>query len=54
MQAPDFTGHISKRFDKDIEDLGTTLKVINIGLMPLLLTFATLFALWRRRQKELT
>jgi ABC-type uncharacterized transport system involved in gliding motility auxiliary subunit len=41
---------VQRGLDKDIEDLGTTLKIINIGLVPLLLTIATLLALWRRRR----
>jgi ABC-type uncharacterized transport system involved in gliding motility auxiliary subunit len=43
---------VQRGLDQDIDDLGTTLKVINIGLVPFLLTLVTLFALWRRRQKE--
>ena len=43
---------VQRGLDKDIEDLGTILKVVNIGLVPLLLTIATLVAVWRRRQKE--
>lgn len=43
---------VQRGLDKDIEDLGTLLKAINIGLVPVLLTFAILFAAWRRRQKE--
>jgi ABC-type uncharacterized transport system involved in gliding motility auxiliary subunit len=43
---------VQRGLDEDIDDLGTWLKVINIGLVPLLLTFFTLFALWRRRHKE--
>jgi ABC-type uncharacterized transport system involved in gliding motility auxiliary subunit len=41
---------VQRGLDKDIEDLGTILKVINIGLVPLLLTVGTLFVLWRRRR----
>jgi len=41
---------VQRGLDKDIEDLGTLLKVINIGLVPLLLTLGTLLALWRRRR----
>jgi ABC-type uncharacterized transport system involved in gliding motility auxiliary subunit len=41
---------VQRGLDKDIEDLGTTLKIINIGLVPLLLTIVTLLALWRRRR----
>ena len=43
---------VQRGLDKDIEDLGTFLKVINIGLVPLLLTIGTLLVLWRRRQRE--
>jgi len=38
--------------DKDIERLGTWLKVINIGLVPLLLALITLGTIWHRRRKE--
>jgi len=41
---------VQRGLDEDIETLGTWLKVINIGLMPLLLTLATLLVLWRRRE----
>jgi ABC-type uncharacterized transport system involved in gliding motility auxiliary subunit len=37
--------------DEDIEALGTRLKVINIGLVPLILTIGTAFLLWRRRRR---
>ncbi|MDH3531615.1 MAG: Gldg family protein [Gammaproteobacteria bacterium] len=43
---------VQRGLDQDIEDLGTLLKIINIGLVPLLLTLAILFAAWRRRRKE--
>ena len=43
---------VQRGLDKDIEDLGSLLKVINIGLVPLLLTLGTLFVLWRRRRRE--
>lgn len=42
---------VQRGLDKDIEDLGGRLKAINIGLVPVLLTLAILFAAWRRRQK---
>ena len=42
---------VQRGLDEDIEDLGTLLKVVNIGLVPLLLTLATLIALWRRRHQ---
>jgi ABC-type uncharacterized transport system involved in gliding motility auxiliary subunit len=45
---------VQRGLDKDIEDLGTLLKIINIGLVPLLLTLVTLLALWRRRRQELS
>jgi ABC-type uncharacterized transport system involved in gliding motility auxiliary subunit len=43
---------VQRGLDKDIEDLGTILKVINIGLVPLLLTVGTLIVIWRRRQTD--
>lgn len=43
---------VQRGLDKDIENLGTLLKVINIGLVPLLLTIGTLLVLWRRRRRE--
>ncbi len=41
---------VQRGLDQDIENLGTLLKIINIALVPLLLTVATLFAWWRRRR----
>lgn len=41
---------VQRGLDQDIERLGTVLKVINIGLVPLLLTIFMLFALWRRNR----
>lgn len=38
--------------DRDIERLGTILKVINIALVPFLLTAFVLVALWRRNRGE--
>jgi len=43
---------VQRGLDKDIEDLGTWLKVINIGLVPLLLTLGTLVVLWRRKRQD--
>jgi ABC-type uncharacterized transport system involved in gliding motility auxiliary subunit len=43
---------VQRGLDEDIESLGTLLKIINIGLVPLLLTLATLFAIWRRRRRD--
>jgi len=43
---------VQRGLDQNIENLGSKLKLINIGLVPLLLTVAALvFAYWRRRQK---
>jgi ABC-type uncharacterized transport system involved in gliding motility auxiliary subunit len=45
---------VRRQLDADIEALGTRLKIINIGLMPLLLTFAAVgFAWWRVRRRRL-
>lgn len=42
---------VRRQLDADIESLGTWLKVINIGLVPLLLTAGAIaFAWWRRRR----
>ena len=43
---------VQRGLDADIERLGTWLKIINIGLVPLLLTLVTLIALWHRRRKS--
>jgi gliding motility-associatede transport system auxiliary component len=43
---------VQRGLDADIERLGTWLKIINIGLVPLLLTLITLIALWHRRRKS--
>jgi ABC-type uncharacterized transport system involved in gliding motility auxiliary subunit len=43
---------VQRGLDENIEDLGTVLKVINIGLVPFLLSIGTLLVLWRRRQRE--
>ena len=45
---------VQRGLDEEIEDLGTFLKVINIGLVPLLLTLGTLIVLWRRHRSEAT
>ncbi len=42
---------VQRGLDEDIDKLGTWLKVINIGLVPLLLTIGTAFLLWRRRRR---
>jgi len=43
---------VQRGLDEDIDNLGTLLKMINIGLMPLLLTLGALFGLWRARRRE--
>jgi len=43
---------VQRGLDQDIENLGTLLKFINVGLVPLLLTIFVLLALWRRSRKE--
>jgi ABC-type uncharacterized transport system involved in gliding motility auxiliary subunit len=42
---------VQRGLDRDIERLGTVLKSINIGLVPLLLTVFVLIAVWRRSRK---
>lgn len=42
---------VQRGLDEDIEQLGTLLKVINIGLVPLLLTIFVLLAVWRRNRR---
>jgi ABC-type uncharacterized transport system involved in gliding motility auxiliary subunit len=39
---------VQRGLDRDIENLGTVLKFVNIGLVPLLLTCFVLIAVWRR------
>lgn len=43
---------VQRGLDEDIDRLGTWLKVINIGLVPALLTVIVLFVVWRRRRRE--
>ena len=45
---------VQRGLDRDIERLGTVLKVVNIGLVPLLLTIFVLFAVWRRSRRSRT
>lgn len=40
---------VRRDLDRDIEALGTRVKIINIALMPLLVTVFALFLAWRRR-----
>jgi ABC-type uncharacterized transport system involved in gliding motility auxiliary subunit len=43
---------VRRGLDERIESLGTRLKLVNIGLMPLLITIAALaFAFWKRRRR---
>jgi ABC-type uncharacterized transport system involved in gliding motility auxiliary subunit len=42
---------VQRGLDRDIERLGTLLKSINVGLVPLLLTFFVLIAVWRRSRR---
>ncbi len=39
---------VQRGLDRDIEQLGTVLKMVNIGLVPMLLTVFVLIAVWRR------
>jgi ABC-type uncharacterized transport system involved in gliding motility auxiliary subunit len=43
---------VQRNLDQDIERLGTRLKIINIGLVPLLLTVFLIVAAWRRSRSE--
>ena len=43
---------VRRQLDADIESLGSKLKLINIGLMPLLLTIGALALLWWRRRER--
>ena len=45
---------VQRGLDRDIERLGTILKSLNIGLVPLLLTVFVLIAVWRRSRKGRT
>jgi len=41
---------VQRGLDEEIEGLGSLLQIVNIGLVPFLLTLATLLTVWRRRQ----
>lgn len=43
---------VQRDLDRNIERLGTVLKVINIALVPLLLTIFVLVAVWRRSRRQ--
>ena len=43
---------VQRDLDRNIEQLGTVLKVINIGLVPVLMTVVVLVAVWRRKRRH--
>ena len=43
---------VRRSLDKDIQDLGSNLKMINIGLVPLLVSLIGVFVLWFRPRKK--
>ena len=43
---------VQRDLDKNIEQLGTMLKIINMALVPVLLTAFVLIAAWRRSRRE--
>jgi gliding motility-associatede transport system auxiliary component len=43
---------VQRDLDKNIEQLGTILKILNIGLVPLLITLFALFSVWRRNREQ--
>ncbi len=43
---------VRRNLDRDIERLGTTLKVINIGLVPLLITIFGIVMLFLKRRRQ--
>lgn len=43
---------VRRELDRDIEQLGGRVKLINIALMPLLVTIVALFVAWRRRRAQ--
>lgn len=45
---------VQRNLDKNIEQLGTVLKVLNIALVPILLTVFALFGVWRRSRGQTT
>ena len=45
---------VQRNLDKNIEQLGTTLKVINTALVPMLMTIFILLAVWRRNRQKNT
>ena len=43
---------VRRELDEEIEALGTRIKIINIMLVPLLVTIVALFVAWRRRRQQ--
>ena len=43
---------VQRDLDKNIEDLGTRLKILNIALIPVLITLFALFSVWRRNREQ--
>lgn len=43
---------VQRELDEDIERLGTLLKTLNIGLVPLALMVAGMYLLWRRQRRQ--
>ena len=43
---------VRRELDEEIEALGTRIKIINIVLVPLLVTAIALFVAWRRRRQQ--
>lgn len=43
---------VQRGLDRNIEQLGTALKVINVALVPVLLTIFVLAAVWRRKRRR--
>jgi len=43
---------VRRELDQEIEALGTRIKIINIMLVPLLVTIVALFVAWRRRRQQ--
>jgi ABC-type uncharacterized transport system involved in gliding motility auxiliary subunit len=43
---------VQRNLDKSIEQLGTTLKIINTALVPVLITIFILLAVWRRNRQK--
>ncbi len=44
--------NVRRNLDRDIDNLGTTLKILNIALVPLLLTALALAAVFVKRRRK--